>query len=59
MLAFDADDAGDASAMALAPALRSFGARIERRRPVGAEDWNALLVERGAQAISASLPEGR
>jgi hypothetical protein len=53
-LAFDVDEAGDRAATDLAPSLRSFGARTERRRPECAKDWNDLLLERGAQAVRAS-----
>jgi DNA primase len=43
LLAFDADDAGDNAAAALAAFLSPYGARCERLRPQGAKDWNEAL----------------
>lgn len=43
VLAFDADDAGDNAAAALAAVLTPYGARCERLRPKGAKDWNEAL----------------
>jgi len=54
-LAFDADAAGDAAADGQKPVLKSLGARVERWRPVGAKDWNQLLVEQGVEAVRSSL----
>ncbi len=54
-LALDADAAGDAAATNLTTVLRSLGARVERWRPIGAKDWNAILAEHGLPALRAAL----
>jgi DNA primase len=51
-LAFDADDAGDSAAGALAARLGVYGARCDRLRPEGAKDWNEALQARGRDALS-------
>jgi hypothetical protein len=45
LVVMDADNAGDAAATTLGPQLRAFGAMVERWRPAGANDVNALLVQ--------------
>lgn len=50
VLAFDADDAGDNAAAALAAFLAPYGARCERLRPQGAKDWNEDL-QRDSDAL--------
>ena len=40
----DADEAGDVAANGLTVALTSFGALVERRRPVGRKDVNEMLM---------------
>ena len=52
LLATDADEAGDKAACDLSSKISPFGAQCERLRPEGAKDWNALLLEIGAPALS-------
>ncbi len=54
-LAFDADDAGDNAAAALAAFLAPYGARCERLRPTNGKDWNETLCTSGAHALSELL----
>jgi DNA primase len=56
-VAFDADTAGDAAAPRLIGQLRSFGAQVERWRPMGVKDWNDLLVLHGAEVLGRDLAE--
>ena len=51
LTAFDADEAGDGAADALAARLRLYGARCERLRPDGAKDWNEALQRDGRAAL--------
>ena len=53
--AFDADEAGDRASLLLADLLRPLGATVVRLRPDGAKDWNALLQERGWDALHRGL----
>lgn len=53
LLATDNDEAGDKAAHDLA-ARFTFGSRCWRLRPIG-KDWNADLVQLGAEALAASL----
>lgn len=43
ILAFDADEAGDAMSLKLQAQLTCFGARCARLRPQGGKDWNEVL----------------
>ncbi len=51
MLATDADEAGDAAAVTLAAMLARYGAKCERLRPIGAKDWNAMLLASGLRTL--------
>ena len=51
-LAFDADEAGDSAARAMAALLGTYGARCETLRPDGAKDWNEALQASGRDALS-------
>ena len=51
LLAFDADEAGDAAALKIGLNLASFGANCQRLRPQGAKDWNELLQRGGNEAL--------
>jgi hypothetical protein len=60
LVATDADDGGDEGAERLAPLLRSFGAKAERWRPVGAKDPNELLQQDPMRfAVSILWPGAR
>lgn len=56
VLAFDADDAGDNAATALASFLSPYGARCERLRPKAGKDWNEAL-QRDSGALRAMLTD--
>lgn len=51
-LALDADEAGDAGAQKMEGAFASLGAKVQRLRPEGAKDWNAMLLEQGREALT-------
>lgn len=51
-LAFDADDAGDAAAGALASRLGTYGARCVTLRPETGKDWNEAILELGRDELS-------
>ncbi len=55
VIATDADGPGDDAAAKLTPALRSFGARVERWRPMEAKDFNEVLQAQGAEALRRAL----
>jgi hypothetical protein len=55
LLAHDPDKAGDDAAGRLFPVLRSFGARPDRVRPEGANDWNDLLQARGIEGLREAV----
>jgi DNA primase len=56
-LAFDADEAGDAAAIAIGAQIAPFGARCQRLRPEGFKDWNEWLMERGTEELEIFLAE--
>jgi hypothetical protein len=51
-LAFDADEAGDSAARAMAAHLGAYGANCATLRPEGAKDWNEMLQARGRDELS-------
>lgn len=55
--AFDADEAGDKAARELARVLEGVGCRkkVLRLRPASAKDWNACLLQQGADTLRAWL----
>lgn len=53
--AFDADDAGDRASALLWELLRPLGATVQRLRPQGAKDWNAILQQQGWAALYRGL----
>ena len=55
VMALDADDRGDAAAVEIGAELTALGATVERWRPAGAKDWNALLVQNGAETLGSNL----
>lgn len=52
LLAFDADEAGDNAAAALAAFLAPYGARCERLRPHKGKDWNEVLQSDDAHVLA-------
>jgi len=52
LVAFDADEAGDAAAEKIAVLLRPFGAQVERLRPTKGKDWNDVLIAMGVSALA-------
>jgi hypothetical protein len=52
LLAFDADDAGDAAAEKIATAMQPYGAICERLRPEHGKDWNEVLQILGRDALA-------
>lgn len=56
-LALDADAAGETAARAWRDTLMARGATVRRLRPVGAKDWNELLIAHGPAALKAALGE--
>jgi len=56
ILATDNDPPGDRAADAMAGLFLPMGATVERIIPPnGVKDWNALLMERGAVGVAATL----
>ncbi|RYG65286.1 hypothetical protein EON80_17630 [bacterium] len=51
-LAFDADEAGDAAAVATANRLWPYGAQCTRLRPEGFKDWNESLLGQGREVLN-------
>jgi hypothetical protein len=58
LIGTDADAAGDTAAAEWTGRLRTFGARVDRFRPAGAVDWNALLQRHGASALADAVWAG-
>jgi hypothetical protein len=55
VVAFDADEEGDAGAVRLMSAVASLGAKPSRLRPPNAKDWNEFLQRFGSEALSDIL----
>lgn len=55
VIAFDADEAGDAAAVKLTALLAASASRVVRLRPSGEKDWNAALVAQGPDTLSARI----
>jgi hypothetical protein len=58
LIGTDADAAGDKAAAEWTRALRPFGVRVDRFRPEGAVDWNALLQRHGGPALADAVWAG-
>ena len=58
LIGTDADAAGDQAAAEWTGRLRTFGARVDRFRPEGAVDWNALHQRHGGPALAAAVWAG-
>jgi DNA primase len=55
VLALDDDEAGDKAATTIAEALKLYGAKCERLRPLVAKDWNGMYQTSGPGTLAAYL----
>ncbi|MDQ3814905.1 MAG: toprim domain-containing protein [Armatimonadota bacterium] len=57
LIAFDADQAGEAAARKLSQEFASLSARVGRLRPEGAKDWNELLQKYRVETLQTALTQ--